>query len=256
MKSLLGNPLIQLVIGRLIGGYMLFVGITTRWRHVNREVMEPFWRPHGGKLIGCIWHGRFSLVHKMWAFGPGVPKAKMLISQSREGGIVAHTSRTVGAEVIRGSAAKAGRRSKGGVEAMLSMARHIEGGGVIAMTPDGPRGPRMRVKRGAILLAKIAEAPLVAVTWATSNRIVFKKSWDHFVLPLPFGRGALIWGNPIAPPSPDADEEEIEAVRLALEAEMNRIAAEADLLAGVAVIEPAAKNGMTLSAPEEAANAK
>ncbi|PZO55956.1 MAG: hypothetical protein DCF16_01065 [Alphaproteobacteria bacterium] len=256
MKSLLGNPLIQLVIGRLIGGYMLFVGITTRWRHVNREVMEPFWRPDGGKLIGCIWHGRFSLVHKMWAFGPGVPKAKMLISQSREGGIVAHTSRTVGAEVIRGSAAKAGRRSKGGVEAMLSMARHIEGGGVIAMTPDGPRGPRMRVKRGAILLAKIAEAPLVAVTWATSNRIVFKKSWDHFVLPLPFGRGALIWGNPIAPPSPDADEEEIEAVRLALEAEMNRIAAEADRLAGVAVIEPAAKNGMTLSAPEEAANAK
>lgn len=256
MKSLLGNPLIQLVFGRLIGGYMLFVGVTTRWRRVNREAIEPFWRPDGGKLIGCIWHGRFSLIHKMWAFGPGVPKAKMLISQSREGGIVAHTSRTVGAEVIRGSAAKAGRRSKGGVEAMLSMARHIEGGGVIAMTPDGPRGPRMRVKRGAILLAKIAEAPLVAVTWATSNRIVFKKSWDHFVLPLPFGRGALVWGVTIAPPPPNASDEEIEAVRLALENEMIRIAAEADRIAGVPVIEPAPKSGMTLATPEEAANAK
>jgi lysophospholipid acyltransferase (LPLAT)-like uncharacterized protein len=245
MKSLLGNPLIQLLLGRLIGSYMLFVGVTTRWQRV------------GGKLIGCIWHGRFSLIHKNWSFGPNVPKAKMLISNSREGGIVAHTSRTVGAEVIRGSAAKAGRRSKGGVEAMLSMARHIEGGGVIAMTPDGPRGPRMRVKRGPILLAKIAEAPLVAVTWATSNRIVFDKSWDHFVFPLPFGRGALIWGNPIAPPSPQADDAEIEAVRLALENEMNRIAAEADRIAGVPVIEPAAeKSGITLSAPEEAANAK
>jgi len=256
MKSLLGNPVLQFLIGRLIGSYMLFVGVTTHWTKVNQEAIEPFWRPDGGKLIGCIWHGRFSLIHKNWSFRRGVPKAKMLISQSREGGIVAHTSRTVGAEVIRGSAGKARKRSKGGVEAMFSMARHIENGGVIAMTPDGPRGPRMRVKRGPIVLAKIAEAPLVAVTWSTSHRIVFKKSWDHFVLPLPFGRGALIWGNPIAPPSPNASDEEIETVRLALEAEMNRIAAEADRLVGVRVIEPAPTNGMSRMAPEEAASAK
>lgn len=238
MKSILGNPVFQFVIGRLIGGYMLFVGVTTRWTRVNRAAVEPFWRPDGGKLIGCIWHGRFSLIHKMWSFGPGVPKAKMLISQSREGGIVAHTSRTVGAEVIRGSAAK-GRQAKGGVEAMRAMARHIEGGGVIAMTPDGPRGPRMRVKKGPIQLAKLAGAPLLPVTWATSNRIVFDKSWDHFVFPLPFGHGALIWGDPIDPPSPDASDAEIEAVRLKLEEALNRIAAEADRIAGVPVIEPA-----------------
>jgi lysophospholipid acyltransferase (LPLAT)-like uncharacterized protein len=238
MKSVLGNPVVQFLIGRLIGGYMLFVGVTTRWRRVNREAIEPFWEPDGGRLIACIWHGRFPLIHKMWSFAPGVPKAKMLISQSREGGIVAHTSRTVGAEVIRGSAAK-GRQSKGGVEAMRAMARHIEEGGIIAMTPDGPRGPRMRAKRGPIQLAKLAGVPLVALAWATSNRIVFAKSWDQFALPLPFGRGALIWGNPIAPPAPDADEAEMEAVRLALENEMNRIAAEADRIAGVPVIEPA-----------------
>lgn len=238
MKSLLGNPVVQFLIGRTIGGYMLFVGVTTRWRKVNREAVEPFWRPNGGSLIGCIWHGRFALIHKMWAFGPGVPRAKMLISQSREGGIVAHTSRTVGAEVIRGSAAKKGRQ-KGGAEALRAMARHIEGGGVIAMTPDGPKGPRMRVKKGPIQLAKLAGAPLLPVTWATSNRIVFD-SWDNFVLPLPFGRGALIWGDPIDPPSPDADDAEIEAVRVKLETEMNRIAAEADQIAGVPVILPAA----------------
>ena len=256
MKSLLANPVFQFLIGRTIGGYMLFVGVTTRWTRVNEAVMAPFWRPNGGKLVGCIWHGRFSLIHKMWRFGKGVPRAKMLVSHSREGGIVAHTSRTVGAEVIRGSAGKERKRSKGGVEAMFSMARHIEGGGVIALTPDGPRGPRMRVKRGPIILAKIAEAPLVAVTWATSNRIVFNKSWDHFVFPLPFGRGALIWGNPIPPPSPNATDEEVEAVRLALEAEMNRIAAEADRIAGVPVIEPAPPKASAALAEELAANAK
>lgn len=239
MKSLLGNPVFQFIVGRLIGGYMLFVGVTTRWTKINRAAVEPFWEPDGGKVIGCIWHGRFALIHKMWSFKPSVPKAKMLISQSREGGIVAHTSRTVGAEVIRGSEAKKGSsKPKRGIEAMRDMARHIEGGGVMAMTPDGPRGPRMRVKRGPVVLAKIAGAPLLAVTWATSNRVVFD-SWDQFVLPLPFGRGALIWGNPIAPPAPDANDAEVERVRAALEAEMNRIAAEADRIAGVPVIEPA-----------------
>lgn len=240
MKSLLGNPVIQFILGRLIGSYMLFVGVTTRWERVNEAAVRPFWEPDGGKAIGCIWHGRFPLIHKMWSFKRGVPKAKMLISQSREGGIVAHTSRTVGAEVVRGSEAKKGSaKPKRGVEAMRDMARHIEGGGVMAMTPDGPRGPRMRVKRGPIILAKIAGAPLLPITWATSNRIVFEKSWDQFVFPLPFGKGALIWGNPIAPPSPDASAAEVEAVRLALEVEMNRIAAEADRIAGVPRIEPA-----------------
>jgi lysophospholipid acyltransferase (LPLAT)-like uncharacterized protein len=254
VKSLLGNQVVQFLLGRLIGGYMLFVGVTTRWTRINRAAVEPFWKPDGGKVIGCIWHGRFSLVHKMWAFGRGIPKAKMLISQSREGGIVAHTSLTVGAEVIRGSAGKPGKQNKGGVEAMRQMARHIEGGGVIAMTPDGPRGPRMRVKRGPIQLAKLAGAPLLAVTWATSNRLVFKKSWDQFVLPLPFGKGALIWGNPIAPPAMDASHAEIETVRLALEAEMNRIAGEADRIAGVTPIEPAPpRNGALMEAAEPAA---
>jgi len=252
-KKLLGNSIVQMLIGRAIGGYMLLVGATTRWTPVNRAAIEPFWNSDGGKLVGCIWHGRFSLVHKMWAFGPGIPKAKMLISQSREGGIVAHTALTVGADAVRGSAAKGDKR-KGGVEAMRAMARHIENGGVICMTPDGPSGPRMRVKRGPIQLAKLAGAPLIAITWSTSNRIVFDKSWDHFILPLPFGRGALVWSDPIDPPAMEASDEEIEAVRLRLEIEMNRIALEADRIAGVTPIEPAPLLATDASAdPEPAA---
>ncbi|MDX2274758.1 MAG: lysophospholipid acyltransferase family protein [Hyphomonadaceae bacterium] len=235
LKQLLGNPLVQFLIGRTMGLYMLFVGVTTRWEKVNRQAIEPFFR--GDKpMIGCIWHGRFALVHKMWAFGPGIPRAKMLISQSREGGIVAHVSRAVGAEVIRGSAPK-GQKRKGGVEAMRAMARHIEGGGVICMTPDGPRGPRMRAKLAPVQLAKLAGADLVGVAWSTKNRKVFS-SWDRFILPLPFGRGALVWSDPIPAPAPDADSAELEAIRAKLEAEMIRIAAEADRIAGADVIDP------------------
>lgn len=59
-KRLLGNSVVQFLIGRAIGGYLLFVGVTTRWTKVNRTVVEPFWKPNGGKVIACIWHGRFS----------------------------------------------------------------------------------------------------------------------------------------------------------------------------------------------------
>jgi lysophospholipid acyltransferase (LPLAT)-like uncharacterized protein len=235
LKQLLRNPFVHFLIGRTLGLYMLFVGVTTRWKKVNRQAIEPFFA--GDKpMIGCIWHGRFALVHKLWAFGPGIPKAKMLISQSREGDITQHVARTVGAEVIRGSAPK-GRKRKGGFEALRAMARHIEDGGVICMTPDGPRGPRMRASLAAVQLAKLAGAQMVGVTWSTKNRKVFT-SWDRFILPLPFGRGALVWTDPIPAPSPDADSDELERIRAKLETEMIRIAAEADRLAGAEVIPP------------------
>lgn len=236
LKALLNNPAVQFLIGRSIGLYMLFCGATTRWRRVNRAAVEPFWTRPDHRVICGVWHGRFMLAHCLWAFEPQVPKAKFLISRSREGGIVAHAARTVGSEVIRGSAGKRGQQ-KGGVGATFEMVRHMEGGGMMAITPDGPRGPRMRAKMGPIQIARMAQAPLLPFVWSTRWRIVFD-SWDRLVLPLPFGRGALVWGNAIPAPAPDASAEEMERIRLLFEQEMIRIAAEADRLAGVEIIEP------------------
>lgn len=249
-KSLLSNPIVQFLLGRTLGLYMLFAGWTTRWRRVNRRAIEPFWKP-GGRVIICIWHGRFTQMHRLWSFGPGVPKALMLISRSREGDVVEHAARAVGADVIRGSAAK-GKQDKGGFEAGRELLRQVEHGGAIALTPDGPRGPRMRARIGPVHLAKMAQAPLLPLAWSTHGRIVFK-SWDRMLLPLPFGRGALIWGDPIAPPPPDADNAAMEACRLKLEEELNRITAEADKIAGVEAIEPAARASAPTPADEAAA---
>jgi lysophospholipid acyltransferase (LPLAT)-like uncharacterized protein len=236
LKQLLGNPVVQFLIGRAIGLYMLLVGATTRWTSIDRAAVEPYWRAGSARLVCCIWHGRFIQVHKLWRFGAGVAKARFLISRSREGGIVAHASRTVGADVIRGSAAKRSQQ-KGGQEAVREMVRHLEEGGVVGMTPDGPRGPRQRAKMGPVQIAKLAQAPLLPLAWSTRWRIVFK-SWDRFVAPLPFGRGTLVWGTPIAPPGPDADAAEMERVRAQLERELNRVTAEADRRAGVEIIAP------------------
>lgn len=237
MKRLLGSPFMQMLIGRAIGLYMHFVGLTTRWRDVNRAAVERVWA-EGGPVIACIWHNRFMLVHKMWGFGPGFQTAKMLISQSREGGVVTHASKTVGADVIRGSSAKGGQ-SKGGLGALREMLRHLSHNGCICLTPDGPRGPRMRAKMSPIQLAKMSGAPIIALAWSSNRRKTFQ-SWDRFLLPLPFGRGARVWSEPIRV-AKDADEAAMEDARAQLEAELNRISAEADRLAGAPVIEPDAR---------------
>jgi lysophospholipid acyltransferase (LPLAT)-like uncharacterized protein len=235
LKALLGNPVFQFLVGRTIGLYMLLVGWTTRWTYVNRAAIDPI--SHGGKKsLLCIWHGRFMLIHRMWVFDRGATKARMLISRSREGGVVAHASQTVGADVVRGSTAKRGQQ-RGGAEAGREIVRFLNEGLAIGVTPDGPRGPRMRASMGPVQIARLAQAPLAPMAWSTRWKIV-AKSWDRFCLPLPFGRGALIWGDLIAPPPPGASAAEMERVRAALEAELNRISAEADRLAGGPVIEP------------------
>jgi lysophospholipid acyltransferase (LPLAT)-like uncharacterized protein len=138
---------------------MLFVGATTRWTAVNEAAVEPFWQPNGGKLIGCIWHGRFSLVFtRCGRFGTAHRRRKMLISQSREGGIVAHTAPTPSAlpsfAAPPPKGAQKGRHRGHARHGAAHRRRRRHG----CMTPDGPRGPRMRAKRGSVQLAKIAGA--------------------------------------------------------------------------------------------------
>jgi lysophospholipid acyltransferase (LPLAT)-like uncharacterized protein len=248
LKQQLGNPVLQFLIGRTIGLYMVLVGWSTRWRRVNQAAAEPFWAERGGVII-CIWHGRFMLTHKLWKFATDRQSTNFLISQSREGGIAAHAARVVGADVIRGSAPKGGKQ-KGGLEATREMKRILQGGGLVGITPDGPKGPRMRVKLGAVQIARLTGAPLLPLAWSTRWRIT-ATSWDLMLIPLPFGSGVLVWGDPIHVPA-GADAAALEAARVALEAEMLRISAEADRLAGAPLIEP--DQAPAAAAPEPVAS--
>jgi lysophospholipid acyltransferase (LPLAT)-like uncharacterized protein len=249
LKRLIASSFFQALIGRAIGCYMLLVGWSARWRRINLETAEAVWKG-AGPVIACIWHGRFLLVHSTWAVGRGGQPAKMLISQSREGGVVTHASRMVGADVIRGSAAKRAQE-KGGFQAMRDMLRHLESGGCMCLTPDGPRGPRMRASMGPVQLAKLSGAPLMPIAWSIRWRIVLD-SWDRLILPLPFSTGAIVYGA-LVHVARDADAAAMEDARAALEAEMNRIAAEADRAAGAPVIDPAPEASAAQAKRAEAA---
>lgn len=223
------------LVGRIVGAYMLFCGWTTRWTRVNESGVRRIWA-EGKPLIVCFWHGRIMQSHVGWRENDGAPRTLMLISQSKDGEAISQACRMVGLDVVRGSTDRAHKR-KGGAEALRRMLKELRGGGTVAITPDGPKGPRMRVQPGVIQLARLSGAPLICLGWSTRPRKAFD-SWDRFILPFPFGRGAFVWSDLHYVPR-DADDAAQEAARLALENELNRIAQEADRIAGVPQILPA-----------------
>jgi lysophospholipid acyltransferase (LPLAT)-like uncharacterized protein len=168
----------------------------------------------------------------MWpSFWGGRRPAWMLISDHQDGRLIARTIEHFGVATITGST------SRGSVMALRGMVQRIAQGASVAVTPDGPRGPRMRAAPGIAMVAKLTGAPIVPVSYSSSRAIAWS-SWDRFLLALPFGRGVFIVGDPVYV-ARNADEAAVESARRAVEAQLNRLTMEADRLCGRTPVEPA-----------------
>ena len=229
MKQLLKHPWTLRVLSFVLGAYMAIAGRTIRWQHVNRASAERLWAGKGPVIL-CLWHGRVILGHKGWTYDGSAGPIKVLSSKSREGEIISRSVGMVGVGAIRGSSAKAGKQ-KGALSASLAMLRFLAKGNSVALTPDGPKGPRMRAGIGAIQLARMSGAPILAYAWSCKPVKVLN-TWDRLLLPVPFARGYGVWGEPFTVPR-NATEAELEEARLKLEAALDAVTAEADRLAGI-----------------------
>lgn len=233
-KRLMRSSAMTAVIGWLIAAYMVMIKYTTRWELEQFENIAPLIESREG-FIAMTWHSRFLMLNSAWKKNYALPH--VLISRSRDGAIVAQTTRFLGLRSIRGSSKKRGSdRVKGGAKASMEIVSALERGGCIVITPDGPRGPRQRVGDGPLRLARLTGAKIVPCIFSISRRKQFD-SWDKFILPLPFGRGKIIWGSPVSLPE-NVDEELVELQRLAIECEMNTLLAEADTAMGHAPVLP------------------
>ena len=149
----------------------------------------------------------------------------------RDGRLISDTVGQFGIQTIPGST------SRGGVAAMRTMIRTLKGGEWVGISPDGPRGPRMRATDGIVTLARMTNMPIIPMTFGFRRRKVLG-SWDKFIVALPFSRGVFCWGDPIIVPH-TANKEALEHSRLEVEQAMNELCAEADRLCGHEPIEPA-----------------
>ena len=151
-------------------------------------------------------------------------RISILISQHRDGEMIARTMGWFGHDSIRGSS------TRGGTSALKAVVKQLRAGKDVAFTPDGPRGPRHRVQGGVIQAARLGGVPIVPVTFSAHPAKIFA-SWDRFLLPGPFSRGAFLYGAPLKVPR-DASGEEVEACRLRLEEQMRELTERADGVVG------------------------
>lgn len=191
----LRSPAVQATLAWLLAGWLKLCIATTRWRHENRAVAEEIWDAGGGVIV-CFWHSRIALSPACWPLGRA-QEPRVLISLSPDGEFIARAVQKLGFPAIRGSSSKKGApdKAKGGAGAFRDVLRWIQGGGGIALTPDGPRGPAEEMAEGAVLLARMSGAPVLLVGMAASGLTL--DTWDRARLPLPFGRGAIVWDGPI-----------------------------------------------------------
>ncbi|MGZ8492509.1 MAG: lysophospholipid acyltransferase family protein [Gemmatirosa sp.] len=167
-------------------GTRLLRTLARTWR--VQEIGREGWnarRASGGGLVVAIWHGQMLplLAHHR---NEGV---SILISEHRDGEIIARVVRAFGFATVRGSS------SRGGTRALLELVSVLRRGGEIGVTPDGPRGPRHTFAPGALVAANRAGVPVVGIV-AHVDRSWRLSSWDGFEIPKPFARIVVAYGEP------------------------------------------------------------
>jgi hypothetical protein len=176
-------------------------------------------RKNGEQAIYCIWHNRLALSMKLYfTFGRRFHQSAGLaglVSASRDGAFLAAMLERFGVLPVRGSS------SRRGPQALLELTTWAERGYDLAITPDGPRGPRYVVQEGAMSLAQVTGLTVVPVSYHLSRKIQLK-SWDRFQIPLPFARCEVIAGKVIRVPR-EASDAEREKLRQELETELRAI---------------------------------
>jgi lysophospholipid acyltransferase (LPLAT)-like uncharacterized protein len=193
----------------------LWIGtLRYRYRPLGPNV-DPNQPGFEGRYIYAFWHENMLLL----AYQYGRRDIRVLISQHADGELIAEACRHLKFRLVRGST------TRGGAEAVRQMLR-LAGGSHLAITPDGPRGPRRQVQAGLVYLAAKTGLPIVPIGIAF-HRAWRMRSWDRFALPHPWSAAECVTAEPIHVPE-GADKEQLEAYRRRVEEAMNRATAAAE----------------------------
>ena len=224
MKRLLAG-LVEALAPRLAYLYIRVLRASMRFESHNDAVLERV-KQQPGQYIMVFWHSRWAMMR----FAHPFEKLAVLASRHRDAEMLVHVLERLNVVMARGSS------TRGGMAGMREMLRRVRDGYDLAITPDGPRGPRRRIKDGVLAAAKITGIPIVAVGFGASRgrRI---RSWDRTLLPYPFGRGVFVYAEPMFVPA-DVKDEQMERMRAELERTLDRVTDEADRAAGFPIEDP------------------
>jgi lysophospholipid acyltransferase (LPLAT)-like uncharacterized protein len=230
------NPVLLSLITGLVAFYIRLVHRTLRWEWIGHEKYRDL-IASGQPFICAFWHSRLLMMPILKREQP--QRFAMLISDHRDGELIAQVMTHFDIESRRGSAADPRKKDKrkGGAGALKALVDAHRQGFNTGVTPDGPRGPRQRAQAGVAQLARLAGVPVIPLGYS-ARRAKRLESWDRFLLPfpVPFSKGVFIAGDPIYVTGRGADA--IEAGRRDIEAALNRVTEIADRAAGIDPVSP------------------
>jgi lysophospholipid acyltransferase (LPLAT)-like uncharacterized protein len=204
MKRIFRHPWTLALGAWALAAYLRFALRTTRWTLVGAEALGPYL--YAQPAVFAFWHERLPMMPALWTAAvaararEGRPRGRMhvLVSRHQDGRLIGSMMRRFGLDLVHGSSAK-GAEQKGGAAGLRALMAVLAAGDQVVITPDGPRGPRRQVARGVAQLAAMTGAPVLPCAAQSTWRLVLP-TWDSMLLPLPFGRGVLVCGAPIAVP--------------------------------------------------------
>ncbi|MEP3484305.1 MAG: lysophospholipid acyltransferase family protein [Sneathiella sp.] len=229
LKKILKSDSMKAVIGWIAAAYIWLVYKTGRWQVLNAEAAQDYIQ-NSKPFILAFWHGRLLLMPTLMEKNV---KAHVLISHHGDGEIIARAIRHWRLDSIRGSS------SKGALPAIKEILKVIRRNEIAVITPDGPRGPRMRVQDGVMRIAAMSGVPVIPASFSASGGKRLS-SWDHFLVARPFSKGVIIWGDPVHVPRSDKDNAHAIA-RREIEESLITITQKADRLCGHIPVEPASQ---------------
>lgn len=192
-------------LGAVAAWLIRIIGVTLRIHIEDRaRLLDSTYRQ---PMIWTFWHNRMFVIPLLRLRVPHRTGA-VLTSASRDGEIIAAVMASFGLKCVRGSS------SRRGAAALMELADTLSAREDVAVTPDGPRGPRYQLGQGVIFLARQTGAPILPIH-VRYTRMLRLKSWDHFRIPLPFSQVKIICDTPvfISPTSdPEAERERVERI--------------------------------------------
>jgi lysophospholipid acyltransferase (LPLAT)-like uncharacterized protein len=206
-----------MILSRLLGALIVLHRATLRVERLHFEHYLGL-KARGVPILFALWHGRMFLsiqAHR----GEGIAT---MASQSKDGEWIARWLENNGYVVVRGST------TRGGSQALRGMVRLVRSGRHAALTVDGPKGPPRVVAPGVVQLARLTGAWILPIT-SSCSKPRFLSSWDRYLLPYPFSKGVVAYGEPFPITSDISDETALARIASALDA----ATAQADAAAGV-----------------------
>ena len=202
LSRLLKSAALHRAAAAVTGFYLEWALRSTRWTVEGACHLAPF-LADGAVIVAC-WHERLPLAPAFWLPARrNHPDRQIatLASRHRDGRLIAAVMARFGVRAVLGSSGRAKpgagpAQDRGGAAGLRALLAALKQGQAVVITPDGPRGPRRAAAPGLGLLASLGQAPVVPLAGQTRRRVTLR-SWDRMVLPLPFGRGALVCLPPL-----------------------------------------------------------